>query len=68
MKRASYREAVAYAADLDNDVVHPDDMVGLITVNMIATIFDVETDKVVRDVIRARDSRQINKQPVELRA
>lgn len=54
MKRASYREAVAFAADLDSDVTKPEDMEGLVTVCLIAQIFDVPNMQVVADVERAR--------------
>lgn len=55
MKRASYRDAVDFVAlndepsELDEEVVS-----GLASVVLVASIFDVETERVARDVVRLR--------------
>lgn len=55
MKRASYRHAVAFAADFDTDVKTVEEVSGLITVQLIAEVFDIDSDKVAADVIRHRE-------------
>lgn len=55
MKRASYREAVSIAADLDSDVTDVPSMCGLVTVHLIACIFDVTAERVAKDVVRQRE-------------
>ena len=63
MKRASYREAVAFAANFDTDVTEVEDLSGLLTVGLIATIFDVDCSRVATDVVCARAKAQNEGQP-----
>lgn len=55
MKRASYREAVSVAAELDIDVTDIPSMCGLVTVHLIACIFDLPSEKVAKDVACYRE-------------
>lgn len=61
MKRASYREAIAWIADNDSGGVHdalePERVAELITSVLVADIFDVECIKVGQDVVRYRERK-----------
>lgn len=65
MKRASYREAVAWIAlnDGNGDVDRLDarDIVGMISIALIADIFDVPQIKVATDVVLYRANVDQNK-------
>ena len=59
MKRASYRHAVEWIA-YNDDLGSPDSLdlervSGYISVCIVADLFGVEAEKVVRDVIRKRE-------------
>lgn len=55
MKRASYREAVRFIAEEDEPLLmEVDDMNGMASVQLVACIFDVDADRVARDVIKLR--------------
>lgn len=58
MKRASYREAIDFIAQMDsagNDDAHDPQVVSeLITCLLVAEIFQVDPHKVGTDVVRAR--------------
>jgi len=58
MKRASYRHAVAWIAEVDNagasDACDAEIVHGYITVGLVADLFGVEQERVARDVVRAR--------------
>ena len=55
MKRASYREAITWIAVNDeprwSDV---DEIAGMISVTLIASIFQVEQNKIAQDILRYR--------------
>jgi len=61
MRRASYREAVQWIAD--NDSAGQDDALDLVCVSelittvLIGDLFNVEYERVARDVIRSRQRR-----------
>jgi hypothetical protein len=57
MKRASYREAVSIAAELDTDVTDVPSVSGLVTVHLIACIFDVTAEKVAIDIVKHREKQ-----------
>lgn len=61
MKRASYREAVAWVAlndpGGDSDALDTDVVSGLITVCLVADVFDVDPIKVGKDVVSFRKTR-----------
>jgi hypothetical protein len=54
MKRASYRKAIEFAADFDSDVTDSELIANLLTVQLIATIFDVKDSRVAEDIQRQR--------------
>jgi hypothetical protein len=55
MKRASYRTAVQWIADNDEPTItDPAEMDGLISVLLVADLFEVESSKVAADVIALR--------------
>lgn len=58
MKRASYREAIAWIAANDSagddDALDPEAVSYLITSALVADIFDVPQDRVGRDVVAQR--------------
>jgi hypothetical protein len=58
VKRASYRHAVRWIASNDSsgdeDALEVDEVSSLISVALIAEIFDTDSEKVARDVVRAR--------------
>lgn len=58
MKRASYREAVAWVAMNDSggshDALNPEIVAELITACLVADIFEVEPIRVGQDVVRFR--------------
>ena len=59
MKRASYREAVAWIAWNDEPTEDDEEVVaGSISVILIADIFGVEPARVARDVVRHRRQHQ----------
>lgn len=59
MKRASYRHAVAWIGDMDSageaDALDAEAVSELVSVCLVADIFDVETERVARDVVRWRN-------------
>lgn len=65
MKRASYREAIDWIAQMDScadpDALEPEIVQDLITSALVATIFDVESIKVGNDVVRRRQVLYPNK-------
>jgi hypothetical protein len=58
MKRASYRDAIAWVALMDSagddDALNEETAGGLITAALVADIFDVDSAKVGKDVVRVR--------------
>lgn len=58
MKRASYREAIAWVALNDSggedDALVPGEVQHLITAALVADIFDVDQEKVGRDIVNFR--------------
>lgn len=58
MKRASYREAVAWVAlndsAADDDALEVEAVSGLVSTVLVADIFDVDPERVARDIIRVR--------------
>lgn len=60
MKRASYREAVRWIADNDEDggSAEVQDVAIYVTVMLIADIFGVDNTKVAADVLRERAKRE----------
>lgn len=62
MKRASYRQAIAWIAEYDSGLSEgalqatgsPDAVSELITSLLVADIFDVEPEKVGKDVVKYR--------------
>lgn len=59
MKRASYREACDWIAQFDEagngaSSFDEEEVAGLVTVVLLADIFDVESAKVAKDVVRRR--------------
>lgn len=58
MKRASYREAIDWIANNDSagdpNAGDPDSAGHLVSSVLIADIFDVSTERVGRDIVRAR--------------
>lgn len=55
MKRASYKEAIAWVAMNDETAdMNPESVKFFITSLLIADIFDVEEDKVGKDIVRFR--------------
>jgi len=61
VRRASYREAIAWIADNDeagdDDATVVDVVRGYTTVVLVADVFDVDADKVAADVVKARKKR-----------
>jgi len=61
VKRASYREAVAWIADNDeagsDEATIADAVRSLASVVLVADLFDVDADKVEADVVKARKKR-----------
>jgi hypothetical protein len=57
MKRASYREAVAWIAlnDESGSDDGPEQIIGYASTVMIADLFDVESAKVAQDIHRKRE-------------
>ena len=64
MKRASYRDAVAWIAAMDSpgDDLTEQECGELVTACLVADTFDVPTEKVARDVFRARERNEKAKQ------
>lgn len=59
MKRASYRDACEWIAQFDEagngaPSYDEEEVAGLVTVVLLADIFDVESARVARDVVRRR--------------
>lgn len=58
MKRASYKEAIAWVAMNDSagdgDALNPDQVKFLITAILVADIFDVTLEKVGKDIVSFR--------------
>lgn len=58
MKRASYREAIDWVAQMDSPAddgsLDPATVQGLVSSVLVADIFDVPHEKVGRDVVRRR--------------
>ena len=58
MKRASYRNAVEWIALMDsaadNDALDPLTVSELVTVGLVADIFDVDPHKIGADIVRYR--------------
>lgn len=58
MKRASYREAVAWIAlndsGAEDDALEPDKVAELVSAALVADLFGIHTDKVGQDVVRYR--------------
>jgi hypothetical protein len=55
MKRASYRTGVAWIATNDEpSMAEVEQVAELISVMLLADLFDVESERVARDVIRYR--------------
>lgn len=56
MKRASYREAIRWIAENDSsgDDLTEEECGSLVTSILVANIFDVDSDRVGRDVLKAR--------------
>lgn len=55
MKRASYRDAIDFIAQNDEPLeLDEGAMSGYASVVLIASIFDVESERVARDVVRLR--------------
>lgn len=56
MKRAGYREAIAWvAANDDPSTVDPELVHGAVTVGFVADLFGVDQDQVVADVVKLRE-------------
>ena len=64
MKRASYKEAIAWVAlndsAGDDDALLPDQVKHLITAALVADIFEVDQDKVGEDIVKYR--KRVDKQ------
>ncbi len=62
MKRASYRQAVAWVAENDaageEDALDADSVSGLTTTCLVADLFGVEPEKVAKAVVRYRQRTQ----------
>lgn len=60
MKRASYREAIRWIAENDSsgDDLSEEECGELVTSVLVAEIFDVDSDKVGRDVFKAREKAE----------
>ena len=59
MKRASYREAISVIALNDEpEIMEPEEMEGMASVLVVASIFGLETSKVAADVIRYREKHK----------
>jgi hypothetical protein len=55
MKRASYRAGVYWIAhNDDHDPVTEEEITGMISVALLADLFDVPAERIARDVIRER--------------
>jgi len=58
MKRASYREAVAWIALEDDagseDALDPEVVDGYVTTKLVADLFGVDSERVAADVVRYR--------------
>jgi hypothetical protein len=58
MKRASYREAIAWVAENDSagesTALELDEVGALVSAGLVADIFRVSTDKVAKDIVRYR--------------
>lgn len=68
MKRASYRhgvEILALNGDYDLDTVEA--LAADMTVDLLATLFAVEPERVARDVLRVRAAHEATKKPKEAR-
>lgn len=65
MKRASYREAIDWIAQMDSagdpDALDPEAVQYLISSALVSTIFDVESIKVGNDVVKRRQVLYPNK-------
>jgi hypothetical protein len=72
MKRASYRDAIAWIAandsDGDPDRLDPEQVGLLVTSTLIADIFEVGREKVGRDVVRKRRNEAADTRPVDMKA
>lgn len=59
MKRASYREAIAWIAandsPADDNALDPVEAGSLVSAILVANIFDVDSDRVGRDIVRQRE-------------
>ena len=56
MKRASYREAIAWIAEMDESAERDTEvMEGVATVILVADLFGVTTARVAHDVVRRRE-------------
>lgn len=57
MRRASYKRAIAWIAANDSagDDLTQEDASALVTAALVAEMFEVDSDKVGRDIIRARN-------------
>lgn len=58
MKRASYRDAIDWVAQMDSPAddgsLDPEEVQGLVSSLLVADIFGVPNEKVGRDVVRRR--------------
>jgi len=60
MKRASYRDAIDYIAHNDcDDMRDIEEIVGLVTVQLVKNIFGVPSEKVANDILRYRIKHEI---------
>jgi len=55
MKRASYREGVAWIAMNDEPGATTEETAGLISVALLADLFGATSERVAKDVMRYRD-------------
>lgn len=56
MKRASYKQAIEYIALNDEPTIRDaEEMTGYATVQLVAEIFDITSQRVAGDVIRFRE-------------
>lgn len=63
MKRASYKDAIAWIAENDSagdiDALTPDTVHMLVSAVLVADIFGVDPDKIGKDVVRYRIKNNI---------
>lgn len=61
MKRASYRDGINVIAYNDEpSEMNPANLIGTISVMLLAELFGVSQEKVAQDVVRCRDTNNVN--------